>query len=122
MPWGILDQLARGRVDLIDGKGKIEESIRHFPAPGHTPVAMQSSCTLKTRARSFSGDAVKYVKEIIICRCDMAFGTVEQGTASIERILWTVDCIVPGHFPGLTKQPNGSFLWDEPAHFDLLVR
>lgn len=69
-----------------------------------------------------AGDAIKYVKEVIICRCDMAFDTVGHGTASIQRILSTVDCIIPGHFPELMRQSNGSFVWDEPVHFHLLVR
>ena len=123
VPWGILDQLARGRVDLIDGEGEIEKGIHHFPAPGHTPGSHALELHTEDKGRVvIAGDAIKYVKEVIICRCDMAFGTVGQGTASIERILSTADCIVPGHFPELIKQPNGTFVWDEAAHFHLLVR
>ena len=123
IPWGILDQLARGRLDLVDGEGEIEKGIRHFPAPGHTPGSHALELDTSNKGKVIiAGDAIKYVKEVIICRCDMAFGTVEQGTASIQRILATADCIVPGHFPELVKQPNGSFVWDEAAHFHLMVR
>lgn len=68
-----------------------------------------------------AGDAVKYAKEALSCRCDMAFDTIEAGTASIERVLALADRIVPGHFPELIKSPRG-FLWEEAAPFELLVR
>jgi len=123
VPWGILDQLSRGRVDLIDGDGELDKDILHFATPGHTPGSHALELHTEDKGKVvIAGDAIKYVKEVIICRCDMAFGTVEQGTASIRRILGTADRIVPGHFPELIKQPDGGFSWDEAAHFHLMVR
>jgi len=54
-------------------------------------------------------------------RCDMAFDTVESGTASIEHILTIADRIVPGHFPELIKR-DGTWIWEEAAELPLLVR
>ncbi len=123
LPWGILDQLSQGRVELIDGEGQIDHCITHFATPGHTPGS--HALRLETEDNGsviLAGDAIKYVKETIICRCEMAFGSIEDGTASIQRIMTDADRIVPGHFPELIREANGSFSWDDAAHFHLLVR
>ncbi|QKC94690.1 N-acyl homoserine lactonase family protein [Mesorhizobium sp. NZP2298] len=123
VPWGILDQLSRGQVDLIDGEGELEPGISYFPAPGHTPgsYALRFESAEKGRV-IIAGDAIKYIKEAILARCDMAFDTLEAGTATIKHILATADRIVPGHFPELIRQPEGSFSWEGEAPFNLLVR
>lgn len=46
-----------------------------------------------------AGDAIKYAKEAVTRKCDMAFDAIETGTRTIERILDSADRIVPGHFP-----------------------
>ena len=66
-------------------------------------------------------DAIKYAKEAVTCRCDMAFDAVETGTATIQRILEMADRIVPGHFPELIKSGT-TFIWEEAAEFALMVR
>lgn len=123
IPWGIRDQLSRGRLELVDGEGELVPGITYFPAPGHTPgcyalrfTAENGDCVV------IAGDAIKYVKEAILARCDMAFDTLEAGTATIRHILDIADRIVPGHFPELIRQPNGSFYWEAEAPFNLLVR
>lgn len=123
MPWGILDQLSKGDVELIEGEALIDEGISYFPTPGHTPGSY--ALELQTADKGLvviAGDAIKYIKEVILGRCDMAFDTIEAGTASIQRILSRADRIVPGHFPELVRQPIGNFSWDEDAPFNLLVR
>lgn len=123
MPWGILDQLGKGTVELIEGEGELEDGLFHFPAPGHTPGchALEFDADGKGHV-VIAGDAIKYIKEAILARCDMAFDTIEAGTVSIRRILACADRIVPGHFPELVKQPDGNFSWDDAASFHLLVR
>jgi len=34
-----------------------------------------------------AGDAIKYAKEAILKRCDMAFDQIDVGTRTIQRIL-----------------------------------
>ena len=58
-----------------------------------------------------AGDALKYAKEAILRRCDMAFDTTEAGTATIQQMLERADRIVPGHFPELIRQSDGAFAW-----------
>lgn len=123
MPWGIHAQLERHDLELIDGEGQLSNHIGWFPAPGHTPGCY--ALRLDTAALGtvvLAGDAIKYAKEAIARRCDMAFDSVERGTDSIRRILAMADRIVPGHFPELIRQEDGSFLWDDAAPFDLRVR
>jgi len=69
-----------------------------------------------------AGDAIKYAKEAILKRCDMAFDEIDVGTRTIQRILDLADRIVPGHFPELIRQADGSFVWEDSAPFELLVR
>ncbi len=37
LPWGILDELQRHRVTLLEGPTEIGSGLTAFPAPGHTP-------------------------------------------------------------------------------------
>lgn len=68
-----------------------------------------------------AGDAIKYVKETLICRCDMGFDAPETGAATIKRIIDMADRIVPGHFPELIKT-DGVLSWEEPGELPLLGR
>jgi glyoxylase-like metal-dependent hydrolase (beta-lactamase superfamily II) len=123
MPWGIREQLGKSQVELIAGEGQLDAGINFFPAPGHTPGCC--AIELQTDDRGVvivAGDAVKYAKEAIVRACDMAFDTIEAGTATITRILDRADRIVPGHFPELIRQPSGMFSWEDVASFDLRVR
>jgi glyoxylase-like metal-dependent hydrolase (beta-lactamase superfamily II) len=110
-------------VELVNGEGQIDLDVAFFPAPGHTPGCYAMELATADRGRVvIAGDAIKYAKEAVTRKCDMAFDTIESGTRTIERILDHADRIVPGHFPELIKQPNGAFGWDEAAPFELLVR
>ncbi len=68
-----------------------------------------------------AGDAVKYAKEALLKKCDMAFDSVAAGTSSINRILDMADRIIPGHFPELIKR-DGTFVWEDTAELALIVR
>jgi len=123
MPWGVLDWLSGRKVELVDGEGSIARGISFFPAPGHTPGCY--ALRLDTSDKGcvvIAGDAIKYAKEAILRRCDMAFDTIEAGTASIERILAMADRIVPGHFPELIRDAGGAFYWTDESPFFLQVR
>jgi N-acyl homoserine lactone hydrolase len=122
VPWGIRHQLSQSRLELIEGEGQIDPGISFFPTPGHTPGCYAVELKGESGVTVIAGDAIKYVKEVILQRCDMAFDTLEAGTESIARILDRADRIVPGHFPELVRQRNGAFSWDEPAPFELLIR
>jgi glyoxylase-like metal-dependent hydrolase (beta-lactamase superfamily II) len=122
VPWGIREQLSKCRLELIEGEGQLDTGISFFPAPGHTPGCYAVELASESGVTIVAGDAIKYVKEVILQRCDMAFDTLEAGTKSIARILAKADRIVPGHFPELVRQKNGVFSWDEPAPFELLIR
>ena len=45
-------------------------------------------------------------------RCDTGFDAPEVGNKTIIGILDRADRIVPGHFPELTRLPNGAFGWE----------
>ena len=122
VPWGIREQLAKCKLELIEGEGQLDVGISYFPVPGHTPGCYAIELDSEGGVTVVAGDAVKYVKEVILQQCDMAFDTLEAGTESIARIIAKADRIVPGHFPELVRQRNGAFSWDEAAPFKLLIR
>lgn len=122
IPWMIHQQLAKNEIEFLDGESRIAAGVRTIPAPGYTPGCyalvlddVDGDCVV------IAGDAIKYAKEAITCRCDMAFDTIEAGTETIERILGMADRIVPGHFPELIKQ-DGIFVWEDTAELALIVR
>jgi N-acyl homoserine lactone hydrolase len=123
IPWGIHYQLEKSKLSFIDGEGALAEGVSYFPAPGHTPGCY--ALELDTAASGtviVAGDALKYAKEAVLKACDMAFDTRESGTATIQRILDRADRIIPGHFPELIRQPNGTFSWEDAAMFELMIR
>ncbi|MDQ0391598.1 MBL fold metallo-hydrolase [Labrys monachus] len=122
VPWGIREQLSKSRVTLIEGEGQIDRGIGFFPAPGHTPGCFAIELDTERGTTVIAGDAIKYAKEAILRRCDMAFDEIEVGTATIRNILDRADRIMPGHFPELVRLPDGNFVWDEAAPFELMVR
>ena len=122
IPWMIKQQLQKHDLQLIKGQKQICTGVEYFPAPGHTP----GSFAIKLDTKDYgcvvvAGDALKYPKEAISQRCDMAFDTVGAGTNTICRILDIADRIIPGHFPELIKQ-NGYFSWNDAAELPLMVR
>ena len=122
VPWLIKEQLRRHRLELVDGEAEICAGVRHLPAPGHTPGLMALVIDTDDRGRVvLASDAIKHVKEALTERCDMAFDTVEAGTATIRKLLAIGDRIVPGHFPELIRR-DGAWVWDEPASLNLVIR
>jgi len=122
IPWMIKEQLAKHDLKLIDGESRIDNGVDYFPAPGHTPGSF--AIRLDTTHHGcvvIAGDALKYPKEAVSRKCDMAFDTISAGTKTIGRILDMADRIVPGHFPELIKR-DGQFTWDDAAELPLLVR
>lgn len=123
MPWGVLDWLSDHKLEIIDGEGSLARGISYFPAPGHTPGCYAIRLdTADNGCVVIAGDAIKYAKEAILRRCDLAFDTIEVGTASIERIMAMADRIVPGHFPELIRETDGNFSWTDEAPLYLQVR
>ena len=123
LPWGIREQLSKSKVEFVSGEGQLDRGVNFFPAPGHTPGCYGIELDTADRGRVvIAGDAIKYAKEAILKRCDMAFDEVDVGTRTIQRILERADRIVPGHFPELIRQEDGSFCWEDSAPFELLVR
>jgi N-acyl homoserine lactone hydrolase len=123
LPWGIREQLSKSKVEFVRGEGQLDRGVNFFPAPGHTPGCYGIELDTADRGRVvIAGDAIKYAKEAILKRCDMAFDEVDVGTRTIQRILERADRIVPGHFPELIRQEDGSFFWEESAPFELLIR
>jgi glyoxylase-like metal-dependent hydrolase (beta-lactamase superfamily II) len=109
-------------VEFLDGEGRIADGVRYMPTPGHTPGSYALVLDTDKHGRVVvAGDAIKYAKELIAGRCDMAFDTPEAGADSIARIAQMADRIVPGHFPELIREGE-KFVWDEAAEFSLLMR
>lgn len=123
VPAMIREQLSRMDLTLLEGEeGEIVPGLRWIAAPGHTPglIALvldhaEAGCVV------LASDAIKYAKEAVTGRCDLAFDTPESGTRTIRRILAMAQRIVPGHFPELIKR-EGVWTWDEAAEVSLLVR
>jgi N-acyl homoserine lactone hydrolase len=122
VPWLIHEQLQKHTVEFLDGEGRICDGVTYFPAPGHTPGSFALALDAGNKGRVvLAGDAIKYAKETLTCRCDMGFDAPETGTATIKRIIATADRIVPGHFPELVKT-DGVLTWTETAELPLLIR
>ena len=122
VPWLIHEQLQKHNVEFLDGEGRICDGVNYFPAPGHTPGSFALSLDAGGKGRVvLAGDAIKYAKETLTCRCDMGFDAPETGSTTIKQIIELADRIVPGHFPELIKT-NGALIWDEPGELPLLVR
>lgn len=123
MPWGIHEQLAKYDLELIEGEGVLSNRLTFYPVPGHTPGCYALELDSNHAGRVvIAGDSIKYAKEVMTRQCDMAFDTIERGTESIGKILDRADRIIPGHFPELIRQPNGTFTWQDTAPFELYVR
>jgi N-acyl homoserine lactone hydrolase len=122
MPWGIHEQLENHDPELIQGEGALSNRISYFPATGHTPGCYCLQLDTDRGRVVIADDAIKYAKEVITRRCDMAFDTIETGTESIRRTLEVADPIIPGRFPELIRHPDGAFSWDDCAPFELLIR
>ena len=122
MPWQIHHELESHNLELIEGEGEIAPGVGFFPAPGHTPGCY--AVRLETGEHGpviLAGDAIKHAKEALSERCDMAFDTIETGTASIRRILDEAERIVPGHFQELIRQGD-RFVWEDAFELTLVVR
>ncbi|MCP1674846.1 glyoxylase-like metal-dependent hydrolase (beta-lactamase superfamily II) [Natronocella acetinitrilica] len=123
VPCGVTRILSDMNVDIFTGEPEICPGVQALATPGHTPGHM--SLVLRTEDKGtvvIAGDAIKYPKETLTGRCDMAFDRVERGTASIARIMQIADRIIPGHFPEIYKVGDNRYAWDEGAEFNLVIR
>lgn len=124
VPWLIREQLDRQRLQLVevDGEAEIAPGLRLLATPGHTPGHVSLLLEGEDGATvALAGDAIKYPKEALAGRPDMAFGAPEAGAASIAALLARAGRIVPGHFPELTVR-EGAVTWAEPARLRLVAR
>ncbi len=122
VPAMIREQVSRMNLTLLEEEGEVVPGLRWIPAPGHTPGLISLVLEHEEAGRVvLASDAIKYAKEAVTGRCDLAFDTPETGTRTIQRILAMADRIVPGHFPELIKR-DGVWTWDEAAEVTLLVR
>ena len=122
VPWLIHELLSRYAVEFLDGERRLADGLLSIPAPGHTPGSY--ALVLDTAAKGrvvLAGDAIKYAKEALNRRSDQCYDSQERARDTIGRLLALGDRIVPGHFPELVKR-DGTFTWEEPAEFPLLVR
>lgn len=123
VPAWIAGWLDRAPVETLEGEPEIAPGVRALAAPGHTPGSAALLLATEDRGRVVvAGDAVKYPKEAIAERCDLAFDTPAAGARTIGRLLGLADRIVPGHFPEMVRMGNGRFGWEDGAAFDLVVR
>lgn len=121
IPWMIRDLLKGRELTLVETEGALWPGVETLLLPGHTPGTMGLLLNTAQGRVAVVGDAIKYAKEAITARCDMALGSAEDGTASIRRVLAAADRIVPGHFPELIKR-DGAWTWDESSELPLIVR
>ncbi|MEM6422677.1 MAG: MBL fold metallo-hydrolase, partial [Pseudomonadota bacterium] len=121
IPEGLLDRLAARGVEAIDGEAPLAPGLTAIPAPGHTPGHYAAEVATTAGAVLLACDAIKYPKEVMARQCDLAFDTLETGTATITRLLERADRLVPGHAPEMHRVAHG-WSWDSAAEFPLMVR
>lgn len=121
IPDWILERLDKRHVEEIGESGALAPGVEILAAPGHTPGLRALRLETNAGVAVLASDAVKYPKEVMTRRCDLAFDRIETGAASIERILDMADRLAPGHFPEMTRGAHG-WSWDDAAEFALLVR
>jgi len=92
-----------------------------MPVPGHTPGCFALVLDTDNGTVVLCGDAIKLYAEVMTRSSTMPFGSGEEATASISRILSMADRMVPGHFPELVRRGE-NFVWDEPGELDILIR
>jgi glyoxylase-like metal-dependent hydrolase (beta-lactamase superfamily II) len=122
VPSHVLWQLGRMDTHTLTEEGELTPGLRWIAAPGHTPgsIALVLEDTPQGRV-VLAADAIKTAREALEARCDLAFDTLEAGSATIRRLLDLADRIVPGHFPELTRTDAGSWTWT-PARLPLVLR
>lgn len=122
MPFGIHAYLETLDLEFYEGEGELEPGLEFFHAPGHTPGIHSLKFESGDRGTVvIAGDALKYPKEAMLRRCDMAFDTLDAGTRTIERILEMGDVIIPGHYCEFRRTDNG-IVWDGETDLTLIVR
>ena len=122
IPWLIHDQLQKHDLKFVEGEGQLTAGVRYFPAPGHTPGSYALEIDSDTKGRVvLAGDAIKYLKEVVMRRSDLIFDTADNSPITIGRILEMADRIVPGHYPELVKR-DGLFVPEEDAALTLVIR
>lgn len=123
VPAGVARILVDLNLEIFSGEPEICPGVKALATPGHTPGHM--SLVLDTADSGtvvIAGDAIKYPKETLTVRCDMAFDPAERGSNSIARIMEIADRIIPGHFPEIYKVGANRYAWDEGAEFNLVIR
>ena len=68
-----------------------------------------------------AGDALKFPKEALTRKSDLAFGSPDDDKKTIEHILSIADRIVPAHFTELILH-DGTIHWEDTAEFILQIR
>lgn len=121
IPWKIRELLGEFQVTLIDDDREISKGIHFFQAPGHTPGSAALALETKRGTVVLAGDAIKYPKEILLKRPDLAFDAPDVGPKSIAKILEMADVIVPGHFGEVCRCAE-NFVWEEDSVLSLVSR
>lgn len=121
IPWMIREQLAKYRLRLLDGPGEFQDTIRYFPAPGHTPGCYAIVLDMDGQRVVVAQDAIKFPKEVLNRRVDHAFDTMERASATINHLLTLGDRIIPGHFMEMFKR-DGTFTWDDVMELPIIMR
>jgi N-acyl homoserine lactone hydrolase len=122
VPWLIREQLAKYDLVLLDGEGELEPGLRYLAVPGHTPGCLALDLDTADKGRVvIAGDAIKFPRELMTHRVDLAFDTPEHAARSIEAIKAIADRIVPGHFAEFIRRGD-QFIWDDVAAVILRIR
>ena len=121
-PWFVREYMERYDLTLLEGEGEFEPGLRYIPAPGHTPGCY--ALVLDTKDKGcvvIAGDALKFAKEALARKSDLAFGSPDDDKKTIEHILSIADRIVPAHFAELILR-DGTIYWEDTAEFVLQIR
>jgi N-acyl homoserine lactone hydrolase len=121
VPWLIREQLQNNELEFLENEGTLAPGVRYIPVPGHTPGCFALVLDTVDGTVVLAGDAIKIYSEVVTRSSTMPFGSEQEASQSISRILSLADRIVPGHFPELIRRGE-DFIYDEPGELDILIR
>ncbi|MFK5980803.1 MAG: MBL fold metallo-hydrolase [Rhizobiaceae bacterium] len=122
IPFGLAGYLKEKDLEIFDGEFDLYPDVSLFPTPGHTPGHYSMRLILPSKGTVIlAGDAIKYPREAIQKKSDLAFDSAKNANKSILKILRQADFVVPGHFSEFSVQGE-KISWEDDIFMGLHIR